>query len=72
MDVGQTALCLVTGSVAEVVKIDHFCAFASTRATAAMAFGIEVFDRFECRLISPASWVLIHGCGCRRGPSLRL
>lgn len=45
-------LCLVMGSVAEVVKTDHFYAFASTRATAAMAFGIEASDKFECCLIS--------------------
>ena len=54
MDVGPTLLCPVTGSVAEAAKKDQFYAFASTRATAAMAFGTGVSDRFECRLISTA------------------
>ena len=54
MDVGPRALCPVTGSVAEVVKVDHFYAFASIQATAATASGIEAFARFECRLIRAA------------------
>lgn len=54
MDVGPIALCPVMGLVAEVVKIDLFCAFASTRAMAATAFGTEVSDRFECHSIRMA------------------
>lgn len=48
---GPTKLYLVTELGAEVVRTDHFYAFASTRVTAAMAYGIEVSGRFIYRLI---------------------
>ncbi len=51
MGVGLIALCLVMGLVEEVVRIGHFCAFASTRATVATAFGTRVSDKFECHSI---------------------
>ena len=72
MDVGLTVPCPATGSVAEVVNIDRFCASANILATEGTVFGIEAYDKFECRLIRTALWVLIHGCGCKLGLSLRL
>lgn len=54
MDVGLAAPCPVTGSVAEAVKIDRFCAFANTRVTEAMVSGTGAYGRFECRSVRTA------------------
>ncbi len=51
MGVGPIALCPAMGLVEEAVRIGHFCAFASTRAMVAMAFGTGVSDKSECHSI---------------------
>lgn len=72
VDVGLTAPCPATASVVEVVNTDRFCVSANILVTGGTASGTEGYDRFECRLIRMALWVLIRGCGCKRGLSLRL
>ena len=54
VDVGPAAPCAATELVVGVVKIDHFYAFANTRATEATVFGTGAYDRFECRSIRTA------------------
>lgn len=54
VDAGPTAHYPVTELVEEVAKTDRSYAFASTRATAAMAFGIGASGRSGCRLIRAA------------------
>ena len=54
MDAGPAAPCPATESVAAIVRIDHSCAFANTRAMEAMGFGTGVYDRFGCRSIRTA------------------
>ena len=51
VDAGPIAPYPATASVEGVAKIDRFCASASIRDMVAMAYGIEVCDRFACRLI---------------------